>query len=74
MCNLSEVVLERGMEQGIEKKLIDLVCKKINKGYNLEQIADLLEEDITVIQPIYDLALEQKTDYNVDLILQTIQS
>ena len=78
MCNLSEVVLERGMqqgiEQGIEKKLIDLVCKKINKGYNLEQIADLLEEDITVIQPIYDLALEQKPDYNVDLILRAIQS
>ena len=74
MCNLSEVVLERGMEQRIEKKLIDLVCKKINKGYNLEQIADLLEEDITVIQPIYDLALEQKPDYNVDLILQAIQS
>ena len=78
MCNLSEVVLERGMqqgiEQGIEKKLIDLVCKKINKGYNLEQIADLLEEDITVIQPIYDLALEQKPDYNVDLILQVIKS
>ena len=69
MCNLSEVVLERGME----KKLIDLVCKKINKGYNLEQIADLLEEDITVIQPIYDLALEQKPDYNVDFILQAIK-
>ncbi|MDY3796293.1 MAG: hypothetical protein SOZ81_06325 [Agathobacter sp.] len=69
MCNLSEVVLERGME----KKLIDLVCKKINKGYNLEQIADLLEEDITVIQPIYDLALEQKPDYDVDFILQAIK-
>ena len=73
MCNLSEVVLERGMEQGIERKLIDLVCKKITKGYNLEQIADLLEEDITVIQPIFDLALEQKPDYNVDLILQALQ-
>ena len=34
MCDLSEVVLERGMQQGIEKKLIDLVCKKTSQCTN----------------------------------------
>ena len=82
MCNLSEALVERtieqglslGIEQGIEQKIIDLVCKKINKGYNLEQIADILEEDVAVIQPIYDVAMEQKPNYDIDLILQALKS
>lgn len=64
----------QGIEQGIEKKIIDLVCKKINKGYNLEQIADILEEDVAVIQPIYDVAMEQKPNYDIDLILQAVKA
>ena len=72
MCNLSEVVLEKGIEQGIERgieqgieqgikqKINDLVRKKIEKGYEPEQIAEILEEDITVIEPIYAEIMEQK--------------
>lgn len=55
MCNLSEVVLEKGFEH----KLNDLVCKKIEKGYEPEQIAEMLEEDITVIEPIYAEIMRQ---------------
>lgn len=58
MCNLSEVVLEKGIKQ----KLTDLVRKKIEKGYNPEQIAEILEEDIAVIEPIYAEIMKQKTN------------
>ena len=58
MCNLSEVVLEKG----IEKKLTELVRKKIEKGYKPEQIAEMLEEDITVIEPIYAEIIKQKNN------------
>lgn len=57
MCNLSEVVLEKGIEQ----KMIELVRKKIEKGYNPEQIAEILEEDITVIEPIYAEIMKKKS-------------
>ena len=62
MCNLSEVVLEKGIKQGSEQKLTDLVRKKIEKGYNPEQIAEILEEDIAVIEPIYAEIMKQKTN------------
>ena len=42
------------MKAGMKHKLTDLVGKKIKKGYGPEQIAEMLEEDITVIEPIYD--------------------
>ena len=43
-----------GEKVGMKHKLTDLVGKKIKKGYGSEQIAEMLEEDITVIEPIYD--------------------
>ena len=45
--------MKAGIEAGMNQKLIDLVCKKIEKGYEPEQIAEMLEEDIAVIEPIY---------------------
>ena len=42
-----------GEKVGMKYKLTDLVGKKIKKGYRPEQIAEMLEEDITVIEPIY---------------------
>lgn len=78
MCNLSEVVLEKGIKQGIEKgieqgieqgiekgieqKLTELVSKKIEKGYKPEQIAEMLEEDIAVIEPIYAAVMKQRAN------------
>ena len=78
MCNLSEVVLEKGIKQGIEKgieqgieqgiekgieqKLTELVSKKIEKGYKPEQIAEMLEEDVAVIEPIYAAVMKQRAN------------
>lgn len=42
----------KGIEKGIEKKLIDQVNKKILKGKTISEIADELEEEISVIEKI----------------------
>lgn len=44
--------LEEGIEKGIEKKLSDQVNKKILKGKTISEIADELEEEISVIEQI----------------------
>ena len=42
--------IERGIEKGIEKKLREQVQKKLSKGKTLPEIAEELEEDISVIE------------------------
>ena len=57
MCNLSDLIEERGIEKGIEQgdrlRLLTQVQKKLAKGKSLEQIADELEETVENILPLY---------------------
>lgn len=78
MCNLSEVILEKGIEEGIEKgieqgieqglekgevlKLIVQVCRKMQKGKTVEEIAEDLEEPKQTIEQIYKAALKNHVD------------
>lgn len=39
-------ILEIGEERGKEHKLVEQICRKLQKGKNTEQIAEELEEDI----------------------------
>lgn len=69
MCNLSDLVEERGIEKGIEKGiergkleiLLSQIRKKVMKGKSLARIADELEESVDVILPLYHQVL-QETD------------
>ena len=74
MCNLSEVILEKGIEKGIEQgieqglekgevlKLIVQVCRKMQKGKTVEEIAEDLEEPKQTIEQIYKAALKNHVD------------
>ena len=42
--NILEIGIEKGMQQGAEKKMLELVEKKLKKGQTISQIADALEE------------------------------
>ena len=53
-----------GEAEGHEKKLIELVCRKITKGKDVSQIADELEEDESIIQKIYDVATTFAPDFD----------
>ena len=44
--------LQQGLQQGQLDKLTEIVQKKLQKGYSVEQIADILEESIETIEEI----------------------
>lgn len=74
MCNLNGAIEEHGMQQGEEIKLIELICRKVKKGKALPVIAEELEEEITVVSPIYDTVLESTPDYNCGEIYALLHS
>lgn len=55
----------RGETRGQLKALINLVCKKLQKGKSNEQIADELEDDLTNINRICEVAEKYAPDYDV---------
>ena len=65
----SEGLME-GESIGSVKSTISLICKKLAKGKSLEVIADELEEDISVIEPIYHAAQQFAPDYDVEKIYE----
>ena len=44
--------IERGIEQGERQKLKTLIGKKIKRGYTVDEIADVLEEDVDEIRQL----------------------
>lgn len=71
---MSEILLdrieERGVQKGALRKLIEQICRKMAKGKTTEVIADELEEDIAVIQGIYEIALAFAPDYDCSAIYE----
>ena len=70
--NILEVGIQRGLEQGEQKKIVSQVCKKMAKGYTVEEIADMLEEEPSVIQAIYDIAKPYQPDYDIEQIYRNL--
>lgn len=56
MCSGLKALIEEGREEGVglgeNKKLKELVQKKVKKGYSANEIADMLEEHVDVITKI----------------------
>lgn len=55
----TQIGIERGLQQGLQQKLKELVKKKVDKGYSIAEIADILEEEESIIQKIVE---ELKTE------------
>ncbi len=70
--NILEVGIQKGLEQGEQKKIVSQVCKKMAKGYSVEEIADMLEEEPSVIQTIYDIAKPYQPDYDIEQIYRNL--
>ncbi|MBP3604695.1 MAG: Rpn family recombination-promoting nuclease/putative transposase [Lachnospiraceae bacterium] len=62
-----EMALAR--KEGERNKLIALVCKKLRKGLSVMQIAEMLEEDLSVVQDIYEVALSYAPNYEEEEVL-----
>ena len=57
---------------GEEIKLIKLVCSKITKGWDVNKIADLFDEEEAHIQSIYDVAVKFAPDYDSEKIYEEL--
>ena len=63
---------EKGRREGEVGQLILLVSRKIQKGKSMEETAEDLEEDISVIEPIYSAIKESAPEYDVEKIYQKL--
>ena len=61
-----------GKIEGSTLKLIDQTIKKVKKGCSAEQIADMLEESIETIQPIYDIIVSMKSEYDAEKVYELL--
>ena len=46
------------------------VCKKMKRNQSLEKIAEDMVEQVSAIEPIYNIAREFAPEYNPDLVLE----
>lgn len=78
MCNISDLIEERALEEGFargeKQKLISQIIKKVKRGKDLSSISDDLEEDIETLRPIYDVVCAAKPDYDVNQIYDTLMA
>ena len=68
------VLGEMQVNDGMEKGLVQMICKKMRKGRTLETIADELEEEIYVIAPIYEVASKFFPDYDSELVYEEVEA
>lgn len=59
-------------EEGQEKKLIEMVCKKLRKDKSPELIAEELEEEESVIKEICEKAKKYAPEYDIDKIYEDL--
>ena len=71
MCNLSEGIWERGIEQGIERGRLllstSIIRSSLNKGVDISTIADTLGESVDFVQKITSIitAIPSHTDNEI---------
>ena len=63
-----------GRIEGEKLYLIKQVIKRMEMQYSSNQIAESLLEPLDIIQPIYDIALQQAPDFNAEIILKKLNS
>ena len=62
-----------GLEEGEKKKTIELVCRKLRKGKEPSEIANELDEDLTIVENICNVASGYAPDYDIDKILEGVK-
>ena len=66
--------LAEGLTEGGNIKLIELIQKKIKKGYHPNVIADMLEEEPDRIQTIYEYIMDTGIDRDTKEIYKSLSS
>lgn len=58
-----------GKKEGRTEERIEFICKKLRKGLSVEEIAEILEENVSVIQNIYEVAMLYAPEYEEEKVL-----
>ena len=66
--------LNRCKKEGDQQRLISQVCKKMKKEKPLEEIAEDLEEEVSVIEPIYNAAKEFAPEYDPKAVFERMKT
>ena len=74
MCEALDYIEQRGMARGEDKQLITIVCRKLRKGKDAEQIAEDLDEDEIRVQMICDIAEDYAPEYDEEEILKKVSA
>ena len=70
--NLSLTWHNQGRAEGAASKMIEQIMKKYKKGCSVAETADMLEENPSVIEQIYDILRQNAPDYDVQKIYQSL--
>ena len=62
----------KGEAEGRTSKMIEQIMKKYKKGCSVAETADMLEENPSVIEQIYDILRQNAPDYDVQKIYQLL--
>lgn len=63
---------KEGRKEGDLRRLVTLVCKKMEKNQSMEKIAEDLVEEIETIAPIYRAAEKYAPSYDPELVFEEI--
>lgn len=72
VCEALEGMREDAKIEGETRKLIRMVCKKVQKGQDCAAIANALEEDELYIHRIVDVVKDHAPEYSEDTIYQEL--
>ena len=72
MCKAVREMVQEGLTEGDEKRLIRQICKKLRKGTDPAQIAVELEEEEATIRLICDVAERFAPEYEEDKIYNAL--
>ena len=68
-----ERIQRRRNNGSLERRFLKLVCKKLVKNKSIEEIADDLEEDVSTIEKICNVASKFAPEYDVDSIMEALE-
>ena len=72
MDHIKEDYFEEGQAVGAIKTKVALICKKLNKGMSQENIAELLEEDISYVKEICEAIGDSPAECDVDEVVRKL--
>lgn len=72
MTRLGQMLRAEGREEERYQNLISKILRKIQKNCTVPEMADMLEEDEKIVQKIYDIAISQGEECDVELIYREL--